>query len=173
MPIPVHFSSLIPKMSIFTLSISCLTTFSLPWFMDLTFQVPKQYCSLQHQTLLLSPVTSTTGIVFALAPSLHSLWNYFSTVVQEHIGYLPTWGVHFQCPIFLPFHTVHGVLKGIILKWFAIRFSSGSCIVRPWPVRLEWLYTAWLIVSELDKAVLPWVHGTFWRRLPLSSLLPL
>ena len=32
-----------------------------PWFMDLTFQVPMQYCSLQHQTLLLSPVTSTSG----------------------------------------------------------------------------------------------------------------
>ena len=29
--------------------------------MDLTFQVPMQYCSLQHRTLLLSPVTSTTG----------------------------------------------------------------------------------------------------------------
>ena len=32
--------------------------------MDLTFQVPKQYCSLQHWTLLLSPVTSTTGRCF-------------------------------------------------------------------------------------------------------------
>ena len=32
--------------------------------MDLTFQVPVQYCSLQHQTLLLSPVTSTTGCCF-------------------------------------------------------------------------------------------------------------
>ena len=31
----------------------------------------------------------------------------------------------FQCPIFLPFHTVHGVLKARILKWFAIPFSSG------------------------------------------------
>ena len=30
--------------------------------MDLTFQVPMQYCSLQHQTLLLSPVTSTAEI---------------------------------------------------------------------------------------------------------------
>ena len=29
----------------------------------------------------------------------------------------------FQCPIFLPFHTVHGVLKARILKWFAIPFS--------------------------------------------------
>ena len=32
--------------------------------MDLIFQVPMQYCSLQHQTLLLSPVTSTTGYCF-------------------------------------------------------------------------------------------------------------
>ena len=37
----------------------------------------------------------------------------------------------FQCPIFLPFHTVHGVLKARILKWFAISFSSGSHSVRP------------------------------------------
>ena len=31
----------------------------------------------------------------------------------------------FQCPIFLPFHTVHGVLKARIVRWFAIPFSSG------------------------------------------------
>ena len=48
----------------FTLGISCLTTSNLPWFVDLTFQVPMQYCSLQHQTFLLSPVTSTTGYCF-------------------------------------------------------------------------------------------------------------
>ena len=32
----------------------------------------------------------------------------------------------FQCPIFLPFHAVHGVLKARILKWSAIPFSSGE-----------------------------------------------
>ena len=47
-PIPVHFSSLIPRMLTFSLAISCLTTSNLPWFMDLTFQVPMQYCSFQH-----------------------------------------------------------------------------------------------------------------------------
>ena len=31
----------------FTITIFCLTTSNLPWFMDLTFQVPMQYCSLQ------------------------------------------------------------------------------------------------------------------------------
>ena len=48
----------------FTLVISCLTTYNLLRFMDLTFQVPMQYCSLHHRTLLLSPVTSTTGYCF-------------------------------------------------------------------------------------------------------------
>ena len=39
-------------MSMFPLAITCLITSSLPWFVDLTFQVPMQYCSSQHQTLL-------------------------------------------------------------------------------------------------------------------------
>ena len=59
----------------FTLAIFCLTTSSLPWFMDLTFQVPMQYCSLQHQTLLPSPVTSTTGCCFC--------FGSFSSFFQE------------------------------------------------------------------------------------------
>ena len=51
-------------MSVVTLAISCLTTANLPWIMDLTFQVPMQYCSLQHRTLPLSPVKYTTGYCF-------------------------------------------------------------------------------------------------------------
>ena len=51
-------------MSTFTLAISCFTSSNLPWFMDLTFQISVQYCSLQHRTLLPSPVTSTTGCCF-------------------------------------------------------------------------------------------------------------
>ena len=51
-------------MSMSTLSISCSTTSNLPRFMSLTFQVPMQYCSLQHQTFLPSPVTYTTEWCF-------------------------------------------------------------------------------------------------------------
>ena len=36
----------------------------------------------------------------------------------------------FQCPIFLPFHTIHAVLKARILKLFTIPFSSGQLFVR-------------------------------------------
>ena len=35
-----------------------------------------------------------------------------------------------QCPAFLPFHTVHEVLKARILKWPTIPFSSESHFVR-------------------------------------------
>ena len=40
------------------------------------------------------------------------------------------WKFIFQCHIFLPFHTLHGVLKARILKWFAIPFYSGPCFLR-------------------------------------------
>ena len=60
-------------MAMFIQAIACLITSNLPWFMDQTFQVPMQYCSLQHQTLLLSPVTSTTGCGFCFG-SVSSLF---------------------------------------------------------------------------------------------------
>ena len=81
-------------MSMFTLAISCLTTSSLPWFMDFTCQVPVQYCSLQHPTLLPSAVTFTTVHCFCMAQPLCSFWSYFSSLFQRHIGQLLTWGVH-------------------------------------------------------------------------------
>ena len=55
-------------MLMFTLDI-CLTTSNLPWFMDLTFQVPMQYCSLQHRTFLSSPHTSKIGCCFHFGPA--------------------------------------------------------------------------------------------------------
>ena len=59
-------------MLIFTLAISCLITSNLPWFMGQTFQVPMQYCSLQHWTLLSLPETSTVQLSSAtqLCPTL-------------------------------------------------------------------------------------------------------
>ena len=147
------------SLSVFTVASSCLTTSNLPWFMDLTFQVPMQYYSLQHRMLLPLPVTSTAGWCFwfgsfssfFLELFLHCSPNHSSILAwKSHgqrslVGYSP-WGhkesdtneqLHFQwpgefifqCPIFLPFHTVHGVLKARILKWFAISFSSGPCFV--------------------------------------------
>ena len=82
---------MISKMSMFTLSISCLTTSNLPWFMDLTFQVPMQSCSLQHGTLLLSPVTSTAGCGFCfgcVSSFFLDLFLYWSPVTYWAPTYL-------------------------------------------------------------------------------------
>ena len=118
-------------MSMFPLAISCLTTSNFPWFMDLTFQAAMQYCSLQHQTLLPSPVTSTTGCCccfgsassFFLELFLH--WSPVAYWAPTDLG-----NSSFSVFSFLPFYTVHRVLKARILKWFAIPFSSGPCFVR-------------------------------------------
>ena len=62
----------------------------------------------------------------------------------------------FQYPIFLPFHTAHGVFKAGMLKWFAIPFSSGphfselSTMTRPSWVALHGMARSFI---ELDKAV--------------------
>ena len=70
-------------MSMFTLAIFCLSSSNLPWFRDLTFQAPMQYCSLQHRTLLSSPVTSTTGCCFcfgSISSFFLKLFLYWSPV---------------------------------------------------------------------------------------------
>ena len=149
-------------MSIFTLAISCLATSNLPWFMDLTFQVSLQHCSLQHHTLLPSPVTPTIGCCFSLAPSLHSFWSYFST---------------YRAPLTCGFH-----LSGFYL--FAFSYSSWGFQGKntemachylfqwttfcqnspPRPVRLGWPNTAWLSFIELDKIVIHLISlvGLLW-----------
>ena len=64
----------------------------------------------------------------------------------------------FQCPIFLPFHSVHGVLKARILKWLATPFSSGQQSVRPLHHDPSVLGgPTWHgCFTELDKAVVLW-----------------
>ena len=98
--------------------------------MDLAFQVPMQYGSLQHWTLLLSPVTSTVGCWFCFC-SLCILSGVVSPLISSNIlGTCWPGEFIFQCHISLPFHTVHGVLKARLLKSFAIPFSSGPHFAR-------------------------------------------
>ena len=130
----------------FTLAISCLTNSNLPWFMDLTFQVPMQYCSLQHQTLLLSPVPSTAGYRFCFGsiPSffleLFLHWSPVAYWAPTNLG-----GFLFQYPTILPFHTVHGVRKARILK----RFARSKTI----PMKKKCKKAKWLSEEALQIAV--------------------
>ena len=70
-------------MSVFTLAISCLTMSNLPWFMDLTFQVPMQYCSLQHQTFTTRHIHKWAS--FPLWPSLLFLSGAISLLFLSRI----------------------------------------------------------------------------------------
>ena len=101
-------------MSTFTLAISCLTSSNLPWFMDLTFQVPMQYCSLPHRTLLLSPITSTTGYCFCFGSissfflELFLHWYssfYFNVLISFFIIFI----------YFFIFFLIFLILKSLIL----------------------------------------------------------
>ena len=85
----------------FTLAISCLTTSNLPWFMDLTFQVPMKYCSLQHQDF-----TFTTRHIHNWSSFL--LWpNHFILT-----------GVVSKCPLLFPGSILH-------------TFQPGGRIIQP------------------------------------------
>ena len=134
----------------FTLVISCLTTSNLPWFMDLTFQLPMQYCSLQHQTLLLSWVPSTTGCCFCFGfiPSffleLFLHWSPVAYWVATDLG-----SSSFSILWFCLF---------ILFMGFS-RQEYWSGLLFPSPVdhilsnHLGWPHRAWLSFTELDEAV--------------------
>ena len=172
LPIPVHLSSLIPRMSMFTLIISCLTASNLPWFMDLTFQVPTQYCSLQHWTLHLSPVPSTTRccICFGSIPSFFlELFLHWSPVAYwaptdpgsssfSVLSYC-SWGSQGK-------NTEVGCHS--LLQW--TNFCQTS---PPWPARLGWPHMAWVSFIELDKAMVHVIRLTSFLWLWFQCVCPL
>ena len=118
----------------FTLAISCLTTTNLPWFMDLTFQVPIETLFFRAWDF-----TFTTGhihnwVSFPLWPScfIHSgaISNCPPLFPSSILDTFQPGGLIFWCHMFLPFYTVHGVLVARILEWFAIPSSSRPHFVR-------------------------------------------
>ena len=90
------------------------------------------------------------------------------------LGIYRPWEFIFLCHMFLPFHTLHEVLKARILKWFAIPFSSGPRFVTPLHMtHLGWPYMAWLNFTELDKAVVHVIRSASCLWLWLPSICPL
>ena len=101
--------------------------------MDLTFPVPTQRCSLQHQTLLSSPGTSTTEHRFHFGPEASFLLELSVTVLHSSPGawWTPAHlGAHLLVVRFLLLHTVHRLLPTRMLEWFTVPSSSGPCFVR-------------------------------------------
>ena len=85
-----------------------------------------QHCSLQHWTRHIR-----NWVLFLLWFHLFILSGVISPMISWSILATHRPGEFiFQCLICLPFHSVHGVLKARILKWFAIPFSSGPRFLR-------------------------------------------
>ena len=118
-----------------------------------------QYCSLQHWTLLLSPVTSTTRCCFSI--SIHSFFlELFIPWSPVAYGHLPTWGVPLSVSYHFAFSYCSWGSQGKKTEVASIPFSSGVCPTSPpWPGCLGWPHTAWLGVTELDRTV---VLGSDW-----------
>ena len=130
-------------MLIFTLTISCLTTSN-------SFQVPMQYCSLQHPTLFPSPVTSTTGCCFWFA----SIFSFFLELCLysspvEYWESTDLWSSSFSVLYFCLFILFLGyqsrnaeAVCHSLLQWTTFCQTSP-----PWPIHLGWPYSTWLIIS--------------------------
>ena len=80
-----------------------------------------------------SDFTSITSHIHSCVLFFAWLHLFILTIVISlliSMGHLSTWGVHLSVSYLFHFHTVRGVLKARILKWFAIPFSSGPPFVR-------------------------------------------
>ena len=121
-------------MSMFTLAISCLTTSK--WPLPVSNHGPNFPGSYAILHFTASDFTSITShihnwVLFLLWIHLLILSGVISPLIFSSIlGTNWPGEFIFQYPIFLPFRTVHGVLKARIMKWFAIPFSRGPNFVR-------------------------------------------
>ena len=139
----------------FTLSISCLTTSNLPWFMDLAFQVLLQYCSLQLRILVPSPDMSTADHCFYFGSATSFFWKLLATALCSS-------PVAFWTPSNLgdSSFSVVSLCLFIQFMWFSWQIYWDSLPFPPpvdyvfffqnsplWPVHLGWPCPAWLIAS--------------------------
>ena len=100
----------------------------------------------------------TPHIISALAQPFHSFCSYFSALPQEHIGHLPTWGVHLSVSCLFAFSYCPWGSQGknaevdcySLFQWTT--FCQNSL---PWPC-LSWVALHGLAHSfiELQKAAI-------------------
>ena len=122
------------------------------WLDSWTRNIPGSYAVLLFTASDFTSITSHihNWVLFLLWLHLFILSGVISPLISSSIlGTYQPGAFIFQCPIFLPFHTVHGILKARILKWFAIPFSSRPHFVRTLHHdHLGWPYTKWPGVSN-------------------------
>jgi len=115
--------------------------------MDLIFPVPMQYCSLQHWTLLPSPVTFTIGYCFCFGSISSFCLELF--LHWSPVAYCPptTWGVHLSVSYLFAFSYCSWgsqdkntkVVCHSILHWTI--FCQNTDITKWSKLTSDWLYS--------------------------------
>ena len=134
-----------------------------------------QYCSLQHQTLLLSPVPSTTGCCF-----------YFGSIPSFFLELFLHWSpVAYWAPIGLgssSFSVLSFCLFILFMGFSRQEYWSGLPFPSPVdhllsnlstiPAHLGWPHTPWLSFIELDNAVVHVIRlsSCLWLCFNLSAI---
>ena len=150
-------------MLVFTLAISCLTIPNFPWFVDLTFQVPIQHCSLQHRNLAehhfcFGPATSilTGAVSNCLCSSPIAYWTpsdlrgsgvisfclfrlYMAFFRQEYWSELP-----FQSPVAPVLSELFAMTHP---SWGALHGMAHS----PFMMTKLWSMKGWFLIPFYDK----------------------
>ena len=137
----------------FYLAFSCFTTSNFPWFMELTFQVPMQYCFLQHQTLLSPPDPPTNECHFYFGPATSFFLELVVTALcsspvaygtPSNLGGSTSGVISFGFSYYLQGSCSKnaGVVCHSLLQW--TMFCQNSSL---WPVHLGCPCIAWLIAS--------------------------
>ena len=139
-------------MSMFSLAIFCLTTTNLPWLLDLTFQVPMQYCSLWHWTLHTSPVTSTAECCFCFWPVSFFFLELFPHHLLYHFGHLSTWRVHLSVSYIFGFSCCSWSSKGKNIDLVCHSLHQWSMFYQNVPPRQE--YTEELYKKYLHDQII-------------------
>ena len=154
---PILFSSLIPKMSVLTLATS---VWPLPVYLSLWMRHSGFLCSI---ALIASDSTLTTGhihnwVLFPPWLSLVILTGAISPLVSSSIldTYQPE-GFIFQGHIYLPFHTVHGVLNADMICYPHLQrttfFQNSVMTPLTWAALLSIAHS----FIKLHNAVIPMI----------------
>ena len=147
----------------FTLAMSCLTTSNLCWFMDLTFQVPITYCSLQHHfTFTTRHIHNWASFLLQANPSF-LLVLLVNVLYSSQVAYCTpsNLGDHPLVSYLFAFSYCPWSFEARILKWASISFSSGPYFVH-WlnsllqPICLDWLCIHGSQLHRVTQSPSPW-----------------
>ena len=125
--------------------------------MDLTFQVPMQYCFLHHWTLPWPPGTSTTKCCFYFGPGFLFFLELFLHLSSWRIECLLTLGVHLPLTYLCPFILFMGFSRQEYWSGLPFSYPVGHVLSElSTMAHLSWvaLHNMAHISIELQKAVI-------------------